>query len=96
MRGQRVDTKACAVFILKIVDVLECYNVHREEYKLQNKSFPGNVHVFKLPELFALFGLAFGRLKDEKDLLIDRIKARKGLCSDGHRIKLNEMDGVID
>jgi hypothetical protein len=37
VKGQRIDTKACAVFVLKIIDVLESYNTDRLENKILNK-----------------------------------------------------------
>lgn len=84
MKGQRIDTKACAVFVLKIIDVLESYNTDRLENKILNKHFPPNINVFKLPELFSLFALVFGRLKDEKDYMMERIKRTNGQYSDGN------------
>ena len=55
VKGQRIDTKALAVFVLKIIDVLESYNVSRPDNKIHNTQFPRHINVFKLPELFCFF-----------------------------------------
>lgn len=96
VKGQRIDTKACAVFVLKIIDVLESYNVDREENKISNRQFPRHIHVYRLPELFSIFALVFGRLKDEKDFMMNNIKQQHFTYSDGRHIKLNEEDALID
>ena len=31
VKAQRVDTKACCVFVLKMIDVLESYNLNRQD-----------------------------------------------------------------
>jgi hypothetical protein len=60
--------------VLKIIDVLESYNVDRDENKIKNRQFPRHIHVYRLPELFSIFALVFGRLKDEKDFMMQNIK----------------------
>jgi hypothetical protein len=84
------------VFVLKIIDVLESYNLEREDNKITNSQFPSHIHVYRLPELFSLLALVFGKLKDEKDFLMNSIKARQFTYSDGSHIKLNETDALID
>jgi hypothetical protein len=83
VKAQRVDTKACCVFVLKMIDVLESYNLHRPDNKLVNKSFPPNIHVFKLPELFSVFAMVFGKIKDEKDFVMDKMRKSNFHYSDG-------------
>ena len=96
VKGQRVDTKACCVFVLKMIDILESYNLERPDNKIENRNFPTNISVYKLPELFSFFAMVFGKLKDEKDFMLDRIKMQNNQCSDGHLVKLNDPDSIID
>lgn len=36
------------------------------------------MNVYKLPELFSFFALVFGRLKDEKDFMMEKIRRCNG------------------
>ena len=91
-----MDTKALCIFVLKIIDVIESYNLERPDHKITNSKFPENMHVYKLPELFSLFAMVFGKLKDEKDFMMERMKKNKIKVGDGHICKLNDENGVID
>ena len=79
-----------------MIDILESYNIERPDNKIENRNFPGNITVYKLPELFSFFAMVFGKLKDEKDFMLDRIKQQNNQCSDGHLVKLNDPDSIID
>jgi len=68
---------------------LESYNVERKDNKIQNNNFPGHVHVFKLPELFSIFAMVFGKLKDEKDFMMERMRSNSWTYGDGDNCKLN-------
>lgn len=74
MKGQRVDTKALCIFVLKIIDVLDSYNLSRDENRVHIHNMPHNMHVYRLPELFAFFAMVFGKLKDEKDMMLERMR----------------------
>jgi hypothetical protein len=52
--------------------------------------------VYKLPELFSLFAMVFGKLKDEKDFMMERMRRNKIKVGDGHLCKLNDENGIID
>lgn len=52
--------------------------------------------MYRLPELFSLFAQVFGRLKDEKDFLMENIRQQQFTYSDGKHIKLNQTDALID
>lgn len=39
------------------------------------------MNVFRLPELFSLFAMVFGKLKDEKDMMIERMRNRNAKLS---------------
>ena len=98
VKQQRVDTKACCVFVLKIIDVLESYNLHRPDNQVFNRNFPENTHVYRLPELFSLFAMVFGKLKDEKDFMMDKMRRDGHNYMDGEMLKFSENgnDGLID
>ena len=93
-----MDTKACCIFVLKIIDVLESYNLHRPDNQVFNRNFPDNTHVYKLPELFSLFAMVFGKLKDEKDFMMDKMRRDGHAYQDGEILKFSEngSDGLID
>eukprot|EP00347_Sterkiella_histriomuscorum_P016981 403351116 len=74
LKGQRLETKSLCVFVLKIIDVLETYNLDRSQHKITILNLPENMNVFRLPELFSLFAMVFGKLKDEKDMMIENMK----------------------
>jgi hypothetical protein len=38
---------------------------------------PPNMHVYRLPELFSLVAMVFGKLKDEKDMMMDRMRRNR-------------------
>ena len=63
------------LLILKMVDVIESYNIDRRENKVKINNLPPNMNVFRLPELFQLIAMVFGKLKDEKDMMMDMLKA---------------------
>jgi Rad3-related DNA helicase len=96
IRGQRVDTKAMCLLILKMVDVVESYNVEKWENKVKINNLPPNMNVFRLPELFQLIAMVFGKLKDEKDMMLDRMKKNRIKVGDGNLCKLNDTNGVLD
>ena len=97
MKQQRIDTKACCVFVLKIIDVLESYNLHRPDNQIFNRNFPDNIHVYKLPELFSLFAMVFGKLKDEKDFMLEKMRKSQHMYGDGEFLKFGDGDdGLLD
>ena len=96
VRGQRVDTKAMSLLTLKMVDVIESYNLDRPENKVKINNLPANMNVYRLPELFQLVAMVFGRLKDEKDMMLERMKKNRIKVGDGNLCKLNDHNGVLD
>jgi hypothetical protein len=55
---------------------LEVYNLDRPDNKIINSNFPKEINVFKLPELFAFISMVFCKLKDEKDVIVDKMRGR--------------------
>ena len=96
VKGQRVDTKALCIFVLKIIDVLDSYNLTRDENKVHIHNMPQNMHVFRLPELFSFFAMVFGKLKDEKDMMLERMRSKRINVNDGNLCKLNDTNGILD
>ena len=83
--------------MLKIIDVLESYNLHRPDNQIFNRNFPDNIHVYKLPELFSLFAMVFGKLKDEKDFMLEKMRKSAHLYGDGEFLKFGDGDdGLLD
>lgn len=70
--------------------------MERKDNKIFNRNFPNNVYVFKLPELFSIFAMVFGKLKDEKDFMMEKMKSRNWPYGDGQYCKLNDTEGTID
>lgn len=64
--------------MLKIIDVMESYPVDRPDNKICNQQFPRHINVFKLPELFTFFAMVFGKLKDEKDAMMEAVRESGG------------------
>lgn len=91
-----MDTKALCIFILKVIDVLESYNLERTENKVDINNLPNNMYVYRLPELFSLVAMVFGKLKDEKDFMMDRMRRNQIRVSDGNLCKLNDSNGILD
>ena len=56
------------------------------------------MHVYRLPELFSLFAMVFGKLKDEKDFMMDKMRRDGHFYNDGELLKFSENghDGLID
>ena len=79
-----------------MIDVLESYNLCRPDNQIFNRNFPPNIHVYKLPELFSIFAMVFGKIKDEKDFVMDKIRKSNFHYSDGQYLKINQESGVID
>jgi len=52
--------------------------------------------VYKLPELFSIFAMVFGKIKDEKDFVMDKMRRSNFHYSDGQYLKMNDENGVID
>lgn len=96
VKGQRIDTKALCIFVLKVIDVLDSYNLTRDENKVHIHNMPQNMHVFRLPELFAFFAMVFGKLKDEKDMMLERMRSKRINVNDGNLCKLNDTNGILD
>ncbi len=42
---------------------------------------PPNMNVYRLPELFSLFAMVFGKLKDERDVMNERRMREKALAN---------------
>ena len=84
------------LLILKMVDVIESYNVDKWDNKVKINNLPPNMNVFRLPELFQLIAMVFGKLKDEKDMMMDRMKKHRIKVGDGNLCKLNDSNGVLD
>lgn len=73
-----------------MVDVIESYNVDKWDNKVKINNLPPNMNVFRLPELFQLIAMVFGKLKDEKDMMMDRMKKHRIKVGDGNLCKLND------
>ena len=65
-----------------MIDVLESYNLERPDNKVQIHNLPSNMNVYRLPELFALIAMVFGKLKDEKDTMMERMRRNRMRNSD--------------
>ena len=52
--------------------------------------------MFKLPELFTFFAMVFGKLKDEKDAMMEAVRESGGQNYTGQRICLSREDSLID
>jgi hypothetical protein len=76
--------------------VIESYNLERIDNKILNNNFPSNMHVYRLPELFSLMAMVFGKLKDEKDMMMERMKRNRIRYTDGSLCKLNGINETID
>lgn len=76
-----MDTKDLSVFVKKIIDVLESYNLDKTENKIIIRDMPPNMNVYRLPELFSLFAMVFGKLKDERDVMNERRMREKALAN---------------
>ena len=70
--------------------MLESYNVDRPDNKIPIPNLPPSMNVYRLPELFSLFAMVFGKLKDEKDLMMERMKRNRIRVGDGSLCKLND------
>lgn len=66
------------------------------DHKIIGAKFPDHIHVYRLPELFSVFAMVFGKLKDEKDFMMDRMRRNKIRIGDGQHCKLNDDNGLID
>lgn len=93
VKGQRLDTKTLCVFVLKFVDVLESYNIERPDNRVEINNLPQSMNVYRLPELFSLMAMVFGKLKDEKDVMFERMRRNRIHLSDGN---LNDSSMVIN
>jgi hypothetical protein len=76
--------------------VLDSYNLTRDENKVHIHNMPQNMHVFRLPELFSFFAMVFGKLKDEKDMMLERMRSKRINVNDGNLCKLNDTNGILD
>jgi hypothetical protein len=79
-----------------MIDVLESYNLERAENKVIIKNMPQNMNVYRLPELFSLMSMVFGKLKDEKDMMLERMRRNRIKIGDGNLCKLNDTNGILD
>lgn len=84
------------IFVKKMIDVLESYNVERPDNKLINPDFPANMHVFKLPELFSLIAMVFSKLKDEKDIMLERIRKNQIRTYGSNDLTKYEERGIME
>lgn len=91
-----MDTKALCIFVLKMIDVLESYNLERTENKVIIHNMPQNMNVYRLPELFSLMSMVFGKLKDEKDMMLERMRKNRIKIGDGNICKLSDSNGILD
>ena len=60
-----------------MIDVIESYNIDKPDFKIIVKDMPPNMHVFRLPELFHMFAMVFGKLKDEKDVMMEKMRKER-------------------
>lgn len=84
------------IFILKIIDVLDAYNLERDDNKVHIPNMPANMHVYCLPELFSFMAMVFGKLKDEKDMMLARMRRNRIHIADGNLTRLNDSNGILD
>ncbi len=90
-KGRRLDAQALRIFVLKTIDVLEAYNLDRPDNRLEIESMPENMHIYRLPELFSLLAMVFGKLKDEKDFMLDRMRQQ----AEGELSFLGKLDAFL-
>jgi Rad3-related DNA helicase len=72
LTNKAIDSKLIRLFVLKLIDVIESYNVNNNKNKINVKGASEHLHVFRMHEMFMLIATAFGKLKDEKDLIRER------------------------
>ena len=70
--NKAIDSKLVKLFVLKLIDVIESYNVKNNKNKFNVEGAGNNLHVFRMAEMFNLISAAFNKLKDEKELIRER------------------------
>ena len=70
--NKAIDSKLVKIFILKLIDVIESYNVRNNKNKFNVEGAGNNLHVFRMAEMFNLISAAFNKMKGEKELIRER------------------------